>query len=183
MLTLIKVTFKEIIYSDNINIISFSDFTNKLYNITLNKKEIILLEKTIDLLKNKHNKDSLFIAYHDDFNNIPFIILNNKIVNFSEDSIYKFKNNDKNYAFKTLGALFGILTFSLIITLPVSFLLSLVFVNHFFTILFSWEFFLAGFSTYFLLRNFKHYSFVKRTLYKNIKKIHKDNLILLECHC
>lgn len=181
MLSLIKVTFKTIDYNKDISFIRFMDNKNKEYSTSLREHELFKLQNTLDKVKN--NKDSFYIAYHDDMNNIPFIILHKKIYDFSADSIYSLKDINSQYILKSLGFSFLFMIFSLIITIPLTFLFTLIpfFESNFLQILIGWEILLGGFCFSCLKKYFTHYSFVKKSLNKIINIVEQKNISYFEC--
>lgn len=181
MLSLIKVKFKTIDYHKDISFIKFVDNKNKEYSTSLRENELFKLQNTLDKIKN--DKDYFYIAYHDDMNNIPFIIFNKKIYDFSADSIYSLKDINSQYILKSLSFSFLFMILALIITIPLTLLFTLIpfLESSFLQILIVWEISLGGFCFYCLKKYFTHYSFVKKSLTKIINVVEQKNINYFEC--
>lgn len=180
MLSLVKVNFKGVKKEEHLSLLTFSS-NDRDYSIALSHNKLKSLDSIINKLQ--HTSEAFYIALHQDMNNVPFVIINQTIYNFSEDSIYNFNDIERSPAFKTTLYTFIFMIIVSVFTVPLTLLLTQIpgLQDSFWSIVIGWDIALGGFAYYCIKRYLGHYSFVKKKLVSRVNFAKKYNLAYLEC--
>lgn len=180
MLSLVKVNFKGVEKEKYLSLLTFSS-NSRDYSVALSHDKLKSLDSIINKLQ--HTSEDFYIAFHQDMNNVPFVIIDQTIYNFSEDSIYNFNDIERSPAFKTTLYTLLFMIIVSVFTIPLTLLLTQIpgLQNLFWPIFAGWDIALGGYGYYCIKRYLGHYSFVKNKLVSRINFARKYSLAYLEC--